>query len=238
MGGQAAQQTQGERYARIGRQQRMTGNEDQPQQVVTDVIHMILRIRAHDVILLLVQHLGLPLCMQTPLPQAVDGAPLCGGHQPGGGVVGEALRRPVFERGDQRVLGQLFSAVQVAQHACQARDQARRFHPPQRIEPLLEIGVFHQAAITPPRRCACKHRAHVSGAFVRSHALDTVRIPACSSPPASAAGSGRIHRSMKGLKPPQNIRLPSNGMFLASMPARRGSAIALVLTRSRCARER
>ncbi len=62
----------------------------------------------------------------------------------------------------------------------------------------------------------------------RSHHRATVR--------ASARAVG--HASTKALNPPQNMRLPSNGTLLASMPARRGSAMARALTRSRCARER
>ena len=46
-----------------------------------------------------------------------------------------------------------------------------------------------------------------------------------------------LHRLTMDLKPPQNMRMPSNGMVSGPMSAIRGSFIALALTRSRCARD-
>ena len=47
----------------------------------------------------------------------------------------------------------------------------------------------------------------------------------------------RRHSSTIGLKPPKNMRLPSNGMSLGPRFARRGSAMTFLLIRSRCARD-
>jgi hypothetical protein len=48
----------------------------------------------------------------------------------------------------------------------------------------------------------------------------------------------RRHLADERIEAAQNMRLASIGMVFGSMPAMRGSAMALALTSSRCARER
>jgi hypothetical protein len=46
------------------------------------------------------------------------------GHEPRARVLGDAGRRPLFERGQQSILAQIFRQTDVTDDACQAADQA------------------------------------------------------------------------------------------------------------------
>jgi hypothetical protein len=47
------------------------------------------------------------------------------GHEPRARVLGDAGRRPLFERGQESILGQIFRQTDVTDDASQAADQAR-----------------------------------------------------------------------------------------------------------------
>jgi hypothetical protein len=64
-------------------------------------------------------------CVQRRLAQPVKRTVLGGGHQPSARVVGHAGLGPVFERGDQRVLRQLFGQADVAHQPCDASHDFR-----------------------------------------------------------------------------------------------------------------
>ena len=57
---------------------------------------------------------------RLPSAQLIDGAVLGGGHQPRAGIVRDAGCRPLLERGDERILGQLLGQADVAHDARQA----------------------------------------------------------------------------------------------------------------------
>ena len=82
--------------------------------------------------------------------QPVDGAALGGGRQPGAGFVGNARRRPLLERGEQRVLCQLLGEADVAHHAGEAGDDFRLLDPPDRVDRAMDVG----------RRCIGSHRGY------------------------------------------------------------------------------
>ena len=124
VGRQAAQKLQRERDARVGGQHGMAGSEDQPQEVVADLVgtgrvERVNEIR-HDQRLLglevladLVQ-LGLQHLVAA---QPVECAILGRGHEPGAGLVRHALGGPMLQGGDQRVLRQFLGHSDVAHHA-------------------------------------------------------------------------------------------------------------------------
>ena len=72
----------------------------------------------------------------------VERAVLGSGHQPGDGVVGHAVAWPMFERGDQRVLRQLFGQTHVVHDARDAADDLGRLEAPDGIDALTN-GLRH-----------------------------------------------------------------------------------------------
>ena len=106
----------------------MARREDQPQQVIAHVIVggrfdlrgrlFLLRFEiAPELAMFAVEHLA--------APQPIDGAMLRGRHEPRRRIVGNAGRRPLLERGDERVLRKLFGQTDVAHHPREAGDELR-----------------------------------------------------------------------------------------------------------------
>ncbi len=153
VGGQAAQQAQGQRDPRVRAQHRVAGHEDQPQQVIANVVAervAVVRKRQRQRC-----QLAAPLRMLPRHPlvlaQHVDGAVARGGHQPRSGIVRYALHRPALQRGQPGVLDQFFGPPHVAaQHACQAGDQGRRFHAPEGVQSLRQRGIHAGNETTQP----------------------------------------------------------------------------------------
>ena len=124
--GEAGQQLQRQRHARFGRQHRMTRGEDQPQQIIADIVfesgvevgHVV---RLHFVDQLLVLVLG-----ERVMAEVIDAAAFGDRHQPRRRIARNALGRPLFERRDQRVLREVFGKTDIARHARQRRNQLRR----------------------------------------------------------------------------------------------------------------
>ena len=95
----------------------MTGDEDQAEQIVADVIvdrrvefrHGLsccgLEFAAELLVLALEQFVS---------AQAVDGAMFCGRHEPGARFVRHARLRPLFERGNESILRQFLGQADVA----------------------------------------------------------------------------------------------------------------------------
>ena len=73
---------------------------------------------------------------------------LRGGHEPGARVVRDARLRPLLERGDQRVLRELFGQADVAHDPRQAGDEPGRLDPPDRVDRAMGVSV----AVTLPIR--------------------------------------------------------------------------------------
>ena len=136
-GGQPAEQPQGEGGARLGRQHRMAGDKDQPQQVIADVIIHRVHVRLPGILRpqrrVAADFLQFPLVAGPPADQ-VDRPVLGRGHQPRARPVGHALDRPLLERDHQGVLRQFLGRADVPGDPGQARDQAGRFDPPHRLD--------------------------------------------------------------------------------------------------------
>ena len=124
----------------------MAGDEHEPQQVIADDI---LGARLHRAAVAFLLHFKLVperlmLTRQhAPPPQLIDGAVLGGRHQPGTGVVGNAVLRPVLERSDERILRQLLRQPDVAQHAREAGDESRGLDAPHGIDGAMGIRSLH-----------------------------------------------------------------------------------------------
>jgi hypothetical protein len=139
---QAADEPQCQRHPGLRRQQRMAGDEHQPQHVV---------------------RLGLPLLVQFPgellllaLAQlgpadVVDGPALGDRHEPRAGVVRHARRRPLLQRGHERVLGQLLGEADVVHHPSQPGDDPRRLQPPDGVDGAPGVHHSHDDSTAPAR---------------------------------------------------------------------------------------
>ena len=149
---QTTQQAECQCRTALGRKHRMTGGEDQTQEVVAHVVV------GSDVELLLghcllgrddlaAQLLVLALERLAPA-ERVDGAVLRGAHQPGAGLVGNARPRPLFQGGHQRVLRQFLGKTDVAHDPCQAGDEPGGLDSPDGVNGAMNIGTGHSRSIT------------------------------------------------------------------------------------------
>ena len=129
---QAADHPQGQRYARLARNQRMTGREDQAQHFVADiVIERGVEIR-HDLLVLL--HLAndhLVFVVKHPAAaQVIERPTFSRCHQPRAGALGDARFRPSLQRRNQCFLSEILGQRHIAQQSRQAGDQPRLLDPP------------------------------------------------------------------------------------------------------------
>ena len=72
--------------------------------------------------------------------EVVERAVLGDRHQPRAGIARHAFGRPLFERGDQRVMREILGQADVADDADETGDQARRFDAPDRVDGALDVG--------------------------------------------------------------------------------------------------
>ena len=77
--------------------------------------------------------------LQPASSQPVNSPMLCGGHQPCGRVVRDALLRPLLERGEERVLREVFRQTGVTHDASQAGDYLGGFDPPYGVDRAMGI---------------------------------------------------------------------------------------------------
>jgi hypothetical protein len=77
---------------------------------------------------------------QLVAPEVVDGAMLCGGHQPGAGIPWDARFGPLLERGDQRILRQILGHADIPDDACEPGNETGRFDPPDGIDRAMSLG--------------------------------------------------------------------------------------------------
>ena len=102
----------------------MTRDEHEAQQVVADMIverGVEVRHRPFTFVLELGADLLVLSFVQRVAAHRVDRAALGRGHQPRARIVGHARRRPLLERGDERVLREILGEADVADDARRAR---------------------------------------------------------------------------------------------------------------------
>ena len=185
--GQAAEQAQRQRDPGLGGEHRVTAGEDEPQQVVGDVVDLERALVAGECDLELAHELLLLALERGGPPQRVDRAVLGGGHEPGARVVRDARLRPRLQRGDQRVLREVLGEADVADDAGQARDQPGGLDPPDRVDRAL--GGAHAASAPGSAGAAPRRAARPTGRPRRSRTSRTPAGPRSRRRPRSARGS-------------------------------------------------
>src|SRR5688500_16628535 len=88
------------------------------------------------------------------MPEMIDAAAFGDRHQPCARVARNALARPLFERGDERVLREIFSEPDVARHARQRGDELRRFDFPDGVNRACGIPRFHGSNVPSFQSCS------------------------------------------------------------------------------------
>jgi hypothetical protein len=164
VGRQAADQAQRERRAGLGLQHGMAGDEDEPQQVVADVVIDVrllerLRVRFH-VAPYFLEFLLVP----GAAPDQVDGPVLGRRHQPGAGPVRDTPDGPLFQRDHQGVLGEFLRGAHVPGDPGQGRDEAGRLDPPDRLDRGVRGPVVrHRRPAPSPAGRLCSRSSPATG---------------------------------------------------------------------------
>ena len=153
--GESSDQSQRQCGPGLGSQGGMAGQEDEPQDVVLDVVDLAVEV-GHLVLLSPSDVFELrDLAAQVVrAPEVVDGAPLRDGHQPRDRVLRDAGRGPLLQRGHECVLGQVLGQVDVPGHPGESADEAGRFGPPRGEDGLGRVicsGLCrHRASVVSP----------------------------------------------------------------------------------------
>ena len=141
--GKAAEQAEGKGDARFGGKHRVAGDEDEPQQVVADVVvNRGVEIR-HGRLLKRFQFMPELLVLSLEhlvSSELVDRPMLRRGHEPGARISWNSRLRPLFERGNESVLREILSDTDVAHEAGKSGDEPGRFDPPDGVDRAVCIG--------------------------------------------------------------------------------------------------
>jgi hypothetical protein len=140
---QAAEETERECDARFGREDGVTGREDQAEKVVPDVVVDRRLELALGYLMLgaeqLVSHF-LVLELEPLAPaQQIDRAMLRGAHQPRARLVGDTRVGPLLERRDERVLRELLREADVADDPGETGDQPGGLDSPDGVDGTMGI---------------------------------------------------------------------------------------------------
>src|SRR5262249_30683294 len=142
--GQSAQQAERQRRARLWREDRVAGDEDEAEEIVANVVER--RVEVWRCVLLdlqLVTELGVLAVGELVAAEEIDRPMLGGGHQPGARLFGHAWPGPFLDRSAQRVLGKLLSNADIAHHAREAGNELRLLDPEHRLDGAMRIGRRH-----------------------------------------------------------------------------------------------
>ena len=143
VGRQPAEEPERQGDPRLARQDRMAGREHEAEQVVAHVVvpgrlegghrHRLLdREVTSELLVLSVEH--------RPPSEEVDGPMLGRGHQPRAWVARDPGLRPLLERRDQRVLGELLGDPHVTDDPRKPGDEPGGFDAPDRLDGLVGLG--------------------------------------------------------------------------------------------------
>ena len=135
VGREAAEETQRERDAGLGRKHGMAGDEDEAEQVVPDLVVQRVVDRQDVAELLLLEGMAELFVLtleKLAAPEVIDRAVLRGCHEPCARVARDSRLRPLLQRRHERILREVFGQPDVAHDARQRRDELRRFDLPDR----------------------------------------------------------------------------------------------------------
>ncbi len=120
LGGQATEQAERECNARLRGKHGMTGGEHEAQEVVADFVISHLTLLSPDLaaefLVFAFDHLV--------SAQAIEGAVLRGGHEPGARVLRDTRLRPLLESGDKSILSEFLRHADIAHDSREAGDDA------------------------------------------------------------------------------------------------------------------
>ena len=131
-GGEAAEETQGEGGAGLGGEDGVTGDEDEPEEVVSDgVVEGGVEVR-HG--LFECGEVACQIFVFTPgdrvAAEEIDGAAFGDGGEPCAGVFGDSGSRPLFQGGEEGFLPKVFGEADVAGEAGETGDDPGRLDAP------------------------------------------------------------------------------------------------------------
>ena len=163
VGGEAAEETEGEGGAGLGGEDGMAGDEDEAEEVVADgVVESGVEVGrglfegfefAGE---LFVFALG-----DGVAAEEIDGAAFGGGGEPCRGIIGDARLRPLFQGGDECFLREVFGEADVAGEAGESGDDAGGLDAPDGFDGAMRAVMWigsghcyrsHQLSI---RQCKC-----------------------------------------------------------------------------------
>ena len=176
VGGEPAEQAEGERDPGLGGQHGVTAHEHEFEQVVAvvlfqDGVELRLPVAVGD----------FPAEFGRAFPEAFVPAPTVedstfgDGGQPGSGTARDALVRPLLQGRDQGVLREFLGRSDIADHARQGRDQASRLDPPDRLHLARHIRVIHRTMTAPADRVG-KGRSGLSLRLLAQDALSFLEL--------------------------------------------------------------
>ncbi len=129
----------------------MAGQEDEPQDVVLDVVDLGVEVGHSPPLPVGMLELRNLAAKDVCAPEVIDAAPLRGGHQPRRRVLRYAGSGPLLERGHERVLRKILGELHVTGHPGEGADEAGRLGPPSGDDGLVRII----------RTGLCRHQASV-----------------------------------------------------------------------------
>ena len=123
----------------------MAGGEDEAQQVVANlVVERGVEVGPVAAVAKLARDLALLAVVQRAAAHDVDRTMLGGRHEPGAGIVGHARFGPALERGDERVLREIFRHPHVSDDAHEPGDESRRLDAPNSFDRAVRVGRRHR----------------------------------------------------------------------------------------------
>lgn len=146
--GEPGDHPQGQHRAGVSGERGVAADEHQPE-------HVVLKVVDGELLLVTLDHAGGHLGVGPDLAltsaELVDRASFGRGHQPGGGIVGDAGLRPLCERLGERLLGEVFRTADVAGNTQQRAEKARRLLSPHLLDGargILHPGISIMARIS------------------------------------------------------------------------------------------
>jgi hypothetical protein len=145
---EAAEQAQSEGKARFHRQDRVTGDEHQVEEIIANVVidgGVDIDIAALG--LDLIDDRVLFALMQAQFANTVDATMLGGGHQPGGGPFRQAILGPALECSEKCVLRQFLGNADIAGEARQPGNEPCLLDAPDRFDRAIGVRLRHASRL-------------------------------------------------------------------------------------------